>query len=100
VQTSLKYISLYFIHTLVCLAAAQIPMDCCLSVSSERRLNRRNLVSYTLQRAGMGCKISATVFVNRKNMKLCVVPPEGNPGVQRIMDFLDKKGQRMLQVVI
>ncbi|MED6252980.1 hypothetical protein ATANTOWER_020356 [Ataeniobius toweri] len=75
-------------------AAAQIAVDCCLRVESEKRLNRRNLVSYTIQKAGMGCDINATVFVNRKNMKLCVVPPEGNPGVQKIIDFMNKRTQR------
>ncbi|XP_038144066.1 C-C motif chemokine 20-like [Cyprinodon tularosa] len=74
-------------------AAAEIAVDCCLRVESEKRLHRRNLVSYTIQRAGEGCKISATVFVNQRNMKLCVVPPEGNPGVQKIIDYLDKKRQ-------
>uniref|UniRef100_A0A3Q2DF55 Chemokine interleukin-8-like domain-containing protein n=1 Tax=Cyprinodon variegatus TaxID=28743 RepID=A0A3Q2DF55_CYPVA len=74
-----------------CPLSAEIAVDCCLRVESEKRLHRRNLVSYTIQRAGEGCKISATVFVNRRNMKLCVVPPEGNPGVQKIIDYLDKK---------
>ncbi|XP_032433783.1 C-C motif chemokine 20-like [Xiphophorus hellerii] len=78
---------------LICIefASAQIAVDCCLRVESEKRLNPRNLVSYSVQRAGMGCDISATVFVNRKNMKLCVVPAEGNPGVQKLIDFLEKK---------
>ncbi|MEQ2307631.1 hypothetical protein AMECASPLE_020300 [Ameca splendens] len=71
-------------------ATAQIVMDCCLSVS-EKRLNLKNLVSYSIKRAGMGCDISATVFVNKKGMKLCVVPPEGNPWVQNLIKILDKR---------
>ncbi|XP_054895620.1 C-C motif chemokine 20-like [Poeciliopsis prolifica] len=72
-------------------ASAELVVDCCLTVKSEKRLNPRNLVSYSVQRAGMGCDISATVFVNRRNMKLCVVPAEGNPGVQKLIDFLEKR---------
>ncbi|XP_012720747.2 C-C motif chemokine 20 [Fundulus heteroclitus] len=77
---------------LVCfqLATAQMVMDCCLSVS-EKRLNPKNLVSYRNQVAGMGCDISATVFVNKKGLKLCMVPAEENAWVQHLIKVLDKR---------
>lgn len=49
-----------FIFCYFCILAAQIVMDCCLSVS-EKRLIPKNIVSYKLQVAGSGCDISATV---------------------------------------
>ncbi|XP_007547433.1 C-C motif chemokine 20-like [Poecilia latipinna] len=79
---------------LICfhVATAQIVMDCCLSVS-EKRLIPKNIVSYKLQVAGSGCDISATVFLNKKGMKLCVVPPEGNQWVQNLIRTLEKRRQ-------
>uniref|UniRef100_A0A3B5LTL4 Chemokine interleukin-8-like domain-containing protein n=1 Tax=Xiphophorus couchianus TaxID=32473 RepID=A0A3B5LTL4_9TELE len=74
-HTVTKYFTLICCY--FCIPAAQIVMDCCLSVS-EKRLIPKNIVSYKLQVAGSGCDISATVFMNKKGMKLCVVPPEGN----------------------
>ncbi|XP_008415966.1 C-C motif chemokine 20-like [Poecilia reticulata] len=79
---------------LICfhVATAQIVMDCCLSVS-EKRLIPKNIVSYKLQVAGSGCDISAAVFLNKKGMKLCVVPPEGNQWVQNLIRTLEKRRQ-------
>ncbi|KAM4746599.1 C-C motif chemokine 20-like [Anableps anableps] len=79
---------------LICfqVATAQIVVDCCLSVS-EKRLITKNIVSYRIQRANSGCDIDATVFINKKGMKLCVVPPEGNPWVQRLIHILDTRGR-------
>ncbi|XP_005808851.1 C-C motif chemokine 20-like [Xiphophorus maculatus] len=71
-------------------ATAQIVMDCCLSVS-EKRLIPKNIVSYKLQVAGSGCDISATVFMNKKGMKLCVVPPEGNQWVKNLIKTVDRR---------
>ncbi|XP_017286306.1 C-C motif chemokine 21-like [Kryptolebias marmoratus] len=81
-----------FLLGLVCfqLTEAQIPVDCCLKVS-EKRLPSKNLVSYTIQEAGKGCDISATVFLNRHNMKLCVAHPDENKWVQKLIKILDKK---------
>ncbi|XP_037535896.1 C-C motif chemokine 20-like [Nematolebias whitei] len=71
-------------------AAAQVPVDCCLSVS-EKRLPYKNLLSYTIQEAGKGCDISATVFLNRHQMKLCVAHPDDNQWVRWLIKVLDKK---------
>ncbi|KAF7205319.1 C-C motif chemokine 20 [Nothobranchius furzeri] len=71
-------------------AAAQIPVDCCLSIT-EKRLPSKNLVSYTIQEAGKGCDISATVFLNRRNMKLCAAHPEGNAWVKQVIKTLEKR---------
>ncbi|KAM4577041.1 C-C motif chemokine 21-like [Odontesthes bonariensis] len=73
-------------------AAAEVPLDCCLKVS-QRRLQSKNIVSYSVQDAGKGCDISATVFVNKLGKSLCVVHPQGNPWVQNIINILDKKKQ-------
>ncbi|XP_013875140.1 C-C motif chemokine 20 [Austrofundulus limnaeus] len=81
--------------SLVCfqLAAAQVPVDCCLSVS-VKRLVSKNLVSYTIQEAGKGCDISATVFINNKNMKLCVAHPDQDKWVQKLIRVLEKRAQQ------
>ncbi|XP_015229089.1 PREDICTED: C-C motif chemokine 20-like [Cyprinodon variegatus] len=85
-----KVAALLLLGLICCqLAPAQIIMDCCLSVS-EKRLIPKNIVGYHIQRAGQGCDISATVFLHKKGMQLCVVPAEGHPWVQNLLKRLDK----------
>ena len=46
----------------LCVLPAQIAQDCCVKVA-EKRLPLQILQSYTIQDAGQGCSISATVYV-------------------------------------
>ncbi|XP_072243021.1 C-C motif chemokine 8-like [Leuresthes tenuis] len=73
-------------------AAAEVPVDCCLT-ASPRRLPSKNIVSYTVQDEGKGCAIGATVLVTKSGRNLCVVHPKENPWVQNIINILEKKKQ-------
>ncbi|XP_069574872.1 C-C motif chemokine 21-like [Brachyistius frenatus] len=70
--------------------AAEIVMDCCLK-TSDKRLPSKILLSYSLQEAGKGCDISATVFVSRGGKTMCVVHPSEKPWVQRLITILDQQ---------
>ncbi|XP_041855931.1 C-C motif chemokine 19a.2 [Melanotaenia boesemani] len=74
------------------LAAAEMPVDCCLRVS-DKRLRATNLVSYIIQEEGKGCAISATVFLTKTGKTLCVVPAKDYPWVQRTIAILNAKAK-------
>ncbi|RVE68637.1 hypothetical protein OJAV_G00093850 [Oryzias javanicus] len=63
---ALIFLGLLFVQ----LASAEVPMDCCLSVS-KNRLPAKIIVSYSIQEAGKGCDISATVFETKGGKRLC-----------------------------
>ncbi|KAK7879107.1 hypothetical protein WMY93_034111 [Mugilogobius chulae] len=65
------------------LCTADIPQDCCLTVSHQR-LPPRAVLSYQLQEEGKGCHISATV-VQVRDRRLCLPPPEGHPWVKWLL---------------
>lgn len=46
----------------LCVLPAQIAQDCCIKVAGKR-FPLQILQSYTIQDAGQGCSISATVYV-------------------------------------
>ncbi|KAA8578809.1 hypothetical protein FQN60_017925 [Etheostoma spectabile] len=70
---------------------AQIPMDCCLSVS-HKTIDKSRVADYRRQISGRGCSIDAMIFVTRRGMKLCVSADK--PWIQEVV----KHGKRCLGV--
>ncbi|XP_070690437.1 C-C motif chemokine 13-like [Pempheris klunzingeri] len=71
-------------------AAAEIAVDCCLSVG-VKRLPLQNLESYSIQEAGKGCDIRATRFITKVGRILCVSHPDDLPWVRNHIKHLDAK---------
>ncbi|XP_071337801.1 C-C motif chemokine 21-like [Trachinotus anak] len=71
-------------------AAAEIAVDCC-KKTTDAFLPRKLLESYTVQEAGHGCAISATVFYTKGGKKLCVVHPSQQNWVKSHIEFLNNK---------
>ncbi|XP_031161785.1 C-C motif chemokine 19a.1 [Sander lucioperca] len=65
---------------------AQIPMDCCLSVS-DRPFEKARVVDYRRQISGHGCSIDAMIFVTRRSKKLCV--PADKQWIQEVVKHVD-----------
>ncbi|XP_008287540.1 C-C motif chemokine 20-like [Stegastes partitus] len=74
------------------LAAADVPVDCCLS-TAEKRLPHRLVASYQIQDAGKGCDIKATLVITKAGRQLCLVHPDGNQWVQQLINAVDKRKQ-------
>uniref|UniRef100_A0A3Q1HVP0 Chemokine interleukin-8-like domain-containing protein n=1 Tax=Anabas testudineus TaxID=64144 RepID=A0A3Q1HVP0_ANATE len=70
--------------------AAEVAFDCCLK-KSEKYLPPKILVSYTIQEAGKGCEISATVFTTRTGRILCVSHPSEQGWVKSHINLLNNK---------
>ncbi|XP_040011915.1 C-C motif chemokine 20-like [Xiphias gladius] len=73
-------------------AAAEIAVDCCLS-TTDRFLPLIKIASYTIQEAGRGCDISATVFITKAGKTLCVVHPSERAWVKSHIKLLDKRSR-------
>ncbi|KAM7415622.1 hypothetical protein PAMA_017920 [Pampus argenteus] len=52
---------------------AQIPIDCCISVTTKT-VQQHLVVNYYRQIRGQGCSIDAMIFVTRRMKQLCVDP--------------------------
>ncbi|KAJ4941971.1 hypothetical protein JOQ06_011842 [Pogonophryne albipinna] len=78
-------IALLLLLGVICVgfASAQIAQDCCIKVA-EKRLPLQILKSYTIQDAGQGCSISATVFVSKVGKTLCVPHPNDKAWVKSV----------------
>ncbi|XP_018953023.1 C-C motif chemokine 3-like [Cyprinus carpio] len=63
--------------------------DCCLT-TKDTRIPIQIVASYFQQTTESGCPIPATVFITKKDKKLCA-PPEKNSWITRIITHLDKK---------
>ncbi|XP_042370143.1 C-C motif chemokine 20-like [Plectropomus leopardus] len=72
-------------------AAAEIPVDCCLTIS-EKPMPLQIIVSYNIQDAGNGCEIDATAFFTKNKRTLCVSHPKHKAWVRGHIEYLkDKK---------
>ncbi|XP_046873877.1 C-C motif chemokine 19b [Hypomesus transpacificus] len=59
-------------------------VDCCLS-TTNRKIPPDVVQSYFIQSVSGGCRIPATVFVTRKNIRLCAPPASRNNWVARLI---------------
>uniref|UniRef100_A0A8C1YJ81 Chemokine (C-C motif) ligand 19a, tandem duplicate 2 n=1 Tax=Cyprinus carpio TaxID=7962 RepID=A0A8C1YJ81_CYPCA len=71
------------------LAFSDTAADCCLT-TKDTRIPIQIVASYFQQTTESGCPIPATVFITKKDKKLCA-PPEKNSWITRIITHLDKK---------
>ncbi|KAK2838046.1 hypothetical protein Q5P01_015258 [Channa striata] len=73
--------------------AAEVAVDCCLMVV-DKHLPLHILASYSIQEAGKGCEISATVFITKAGRTLCVVHPSERQWVKSHVKYLENKKQQ------
>ncbi|XP_029367203.1 C-C motif chemokine 19-like [Echeneis naucrates] len=73
-------------------AAAELAQDCC-KETTTKFVPKKMLESYTIQTAGQGCSISATVFKTKKGRKLCLVPASEQDWIQNHIEFLKMKNR-------
>ncbi|XP_017307006.1 C-C motif chemokine 19a.2 [Ictalurus punctatus] len=69
--------------------------DCCLS-TSDSFVPRRIVDSYIIQNIDSGCPIPATVFITKKNRKLCS-PPANDlryPWVMKLVEYIDNRNDK------
>ncbi|XP_073697550.1 C-C motif chemokine 19a.2 [Garra rufa] len=64
-------------------------VDCCLT-TKDTRIPIQIVASYFQQTTESGCAIPATVFITKKDKKLCA-PPEKNSWISKIITHLEKK---------
>ncbi|KAG7318210.1 hypothetical protein KOW79_017965 [Hemibagrus wyckioides] len=88
-------VALLVFSALLCYNAQAYPgsaADCCLS-TTETLVPRRIAESYTIQTVESGCPIPATVFITKKNRKLCSPPiyDQKNSWVLKLVEFLDNR---------
>ncbi|KAK3514446.1 hypothetical protein QTP70_018258 [Hemibagrus guttatus] len=88
-------VALLVFSALLCYNAQAFPgsaADCCLS-TTETLVPRRIVHSYTIQTVESGCSIPATVFITKKNRKLCSPPINdlNNPWVLKLVEYLDNR---------
>ncbi|MCI4392832.1 hypothetical protein PGIGA_G00150420 [Pangasianodon gigas] len=69
--------------------------DCCLS-TSDALVPRRIVESYIIQNADSGCSIPATVFITKKNRKLCSPPASDTryPWVLKLIEYMDNRSSK------
>ncbi|TSV94919.1 SEC14-like protein 2 [Bagarius yarrelli] len=74
---------------------SNIAEDCCLS-TSDTVVPRRIVESYFIQNTDSGCSIPATVFITKKNRKLCSPPASDpkHPWVLKLITFLDNRSSK------
>ncbi|XP_034452112.1 C-C motif chemokine 20-like [Hippoglossus hippoglossus] len=74
-------------------AGAEVAVDCCLS-TTDKFFPLIRISTYTLQQAGEGCDISATVFITKTKNTICIVHPseshKKNKWVKAHIEHLDK----------
>ncbi|XP_067295564.1 C-C motif chemokine 19a.2 isoform X2 [Pseudorasbora parva] len=70
-------------------AFSDTAVDCCLT-TKDTRIPLQIVASYFHQTTDSGCPIAATVFITKKDRKLCA-PPENNVWITKIISHLDKK---------
>ncbi|XP_062340184.1 C-C motif chemokine 19b [Osmerus eperlanus] len=63
-------------------------VDCCLS-TTNRKIPQGVVQSYFIQSVSGGCRIPATVFVTKKNIRLCAPPASRNNWVARLIRKLE-----------
>ncbi|XP_062870769.1 C-C motif chemokine 19b [Trichomycterus rosablanca] len=74
-------------------AASDGAADCCLTIG-PKKIPRNMVKSYYIQTQGMGCRVSATVFVTKKDKKLCAPPATKNNWVQKLIHKMNGKPRR------
>ncbi|KAJ7987234.1 hypothetical protein DPEC_G00336630 [Dallia pectoralis] len=74
-------------------ANSETAVDCCLTVTNVN-IPRRVVKSYIIQTVNGGCRIAATVFITKKNRRLCAPPAKNNNWVAKIINHLKKKTQK------
>ncbi|XP_029916390.1 C-C motif chemokine 21-like [Myripristis murdjan] len=86
-------VALLLLLAVICIgfAAAEIPADCCLSVT-DKRIPRNLVESFEVQEAGQGCDISATLFITKKvGKRLCAPHPSLSKWVRDLINRLTPK---------
>ncbi|XP_036381856.1 C-C motif chemokine 19-like [Megalops cyprinoides] len=61
--------------------------DCCLS-TKDKRIPHKVVVSYKMQTVEEGCPIPATLFITKKEFRLCAPLPSGNNWVAQLISRL------------
>ncbi|XP_067289449.1 C-C motif chemokine 19b [Pseudorasbora parva] len=61
--------------------------DCCLT-TSDRRIPKKVVTSFTIQTSDGACRIPATIFVTKKGLKLCAPFPSENNWVSKLIDLI------------
>ncbi|XP_062874241.1 C-C motif chemokine 19a.2 [Trichomycterus rosablanca] len=70
-------------------------VDCCLTTSGVS-VPRQIAASYTVQTKDSGCTIPATVFITKKDRRLCSPPVDDQnfPWVRKLVEHLDNRKSR------
>ncbi|KAM4745701.1 monocyte chemotactic protein 1B-like [Anableps anableps] len=79
-----------FIVYCATVTVAQVPVDCCLSVTSKE-IDKRLIADYREQ--AKGCSLEATILVTRHGKKLCA-PTKEQQWVQKVMLHVDHLKKR------
>ncbi|KAG7490697.1 hypothetical protein JOB18_040606 [Solea senegalensis] len=99
-MTSSGITALLLLTVLLCadFTAAEVVVDCCLK-TTDKFFPLILIDSYTLQEAGQGCDISATVFITKLEKTVCIVHPEEEKKktkwVKSHIKYLEKKKEEM-----
>ncbi|XP_072521404.1 C-C motif chemokine 19a.2 [Salminus brasiliensis] len=76
-------------------AFSEDAIDCCFA-TSDNYVPRKIAASYIVQTTHSGCPIAATVFITKRNKRLCAPPAEDKKSkwVANLISFLDNKAGR------
>ncbi|NP_001291006.1 C-C motif chemokine 19 precursor [Esox lucius] len=68
-------------------------LDCCLT-TTDARIPSRMAKTYIIQTSNGGCRIPATVFITKKNRRLCAPPATKKKWVAKLIKQLKTKLQK------
>ncbi|KAJ8287105.1 hypothetical protein GJAV_G00047720 [Gymnothorax javanicus] len=68
-------------------------LDCCLS-TKNKPIPFSILKDYSIQAVSGGCQIPATVFITKKDLRLCAPPRNRSKWVAKLIKKLDKKDKQ------
>uniref|UniRef100_A0A8C7TRH6 Chemokine (C-C motif) ligand 19b n=1 Tax=Oncorhynchus mykiss TaxID=8022 RepID=A0A8C7TRH6_ONCMY len=74
-------------------ASTDQALDCCLT-TTDTKLPHRVVKSYRIQTVSGGCRIAATVFVTKKNLRLCAPPATKKNWVAKLIKQLKRKSHK------
>ncbi|XP_061071756.1 C-C motif chemokine 19b [Conger conger] len=65
-------------------------LDCCLSTKNKSIAHQR-LKGYSIQTETGGCRIPATIFITKMDLRLCAPPARSQKWVAKLIKKLDRK---------
>ncbi|KAI1905188.1 hypothetical protein AGOR_G00013560 [Albula goreensis] len=67
-------------------------VDCCLS-TSKTHIPLHVVKTYAIQTTASGCRIPATLFITKKNLRLCAPPAKRSKWVTKLIKRFERRSK-------